>query len=274
MQNLKTIRVHLISESNCDSLIYMMKDVSNRFKSKVSIKQYVWSFVDNEKLIRIINIVRKQNNSVVIYHVANLELRNILKKNCKTYNIPSVAAFAHLIKEMSCVFDIKPDDSGVEEFLSFREAYSSRIEAMNYVMSHDDGKQMWHLENADIIIVGASRTSKTPTSIYLSHQGYNVANIPYVLGIDIDEILRPFKNKFIVGFYIQIDRLFAIRKNRLMGLKSEKQTNYTSYESISKEIIESKKYFISQRWPIIDVTYKSVEEIAAQIIKAITFTKQ
>ncbi|UAT42653.1 kinase/pyrophosphorylase [Anaplasmataceae bacterium AB001_6] len=265
---MKNIKIHLISDSVCDSLVYMSRDVFSRFQSKLTAKTYVWSFVGEKKMLRILNIVRKQKNRMIIYNIANLDIRQKLKDFCRNEQIMVVPAFAHLIKEVSCFCNVSPNEIGMEELLTFRDTYSSRIEAMNYAISHDDGKNIWDLTNADIVIVGASRTSKTPTSIYLSSQGYKVANIPYVLGVDMDFFTEKINSASLtVGFYIQVEHLFAIRNSRLYTIGLAKAENYASHESIKEEIKASRLYFQSKKWMTLDVTYKSVEEIAAQIIK-------
>lgn len=125
----------------------------------------------------------------------------------------------------------------------------------------------WELEEADVVVVGPSRTSKSPTCIYLAYRGFKAANIPYVKGCPLPPSLDTLKNPLIVGLTIDVERLLQIRKTRLVSLKQDEHTNYIDIDEVKKEIAESRKYYMQRRWPIIDVTRRSVEETAAQIIQ-------
>ena len=148
------------------------------------------------------------------------------------------------------------------------EEYYDRIEAIQFTMNHDDGNLVNDIEKSDIILVGVSRTSKTPTSIYLANKGFKVSNIPLVNENSIPNSLKNNKNKIcIIGLTAEPDRLVEVRKNRMSSLKDNTSTNYVNFEKISQEVEEAKKTFQKYKWPVIDVTRKSVEETAASIIK-------
>jgi len=155
------------------------------------------------------------------------------------------------------------------------DEYYKRIEAIQFTMNHDDGNLSDDLSKSDIILLGVSRTSKTPTSIYLANKGFKVSNIPLVNENSIPDSLKDKKNKFcIVGLTADADRLVEIRKNRLNSLKDNSSTNYINLEKISKEVESAKMTFQKYKWPIIDVSRKSVEETAASIIKIYEISKK
>ena len=154
------------------------------------------------------------------------------------------------------------------------EDYYKRIEAIQFTMSHDDGKKVDDIDNADIVLLGVSRTSKTPTSIYLANRGYKTVNIPLVLDHKIPENLKVNKKSCIIGLVADPERLSDIRRNRVAIMKEQRIKEYTDLESIKKEVEDSKKLFKKNNWPVIDVTRRSVEETAASILKIIDIKKR
>ena len=153
------------------------------------------------------------------------------------------------------------------------EDYYKRIEAIQYTMSHDDGKKIDDINSADVILLGVSRTSKTPTSIYLANRGYKTVNIPLVLEQKIPNDLNSNKSSCIIGLVADPERLSDIRRNRVAIMKDQNLKEYTDLDSIRKEVENSKKLFKKNNWPIIDVTRRSVEETAASILKIIEIKK-
>ena len=151
--------------------------------------------------------------------------------------------------------------------------YYKRIEAIQFTMSHDDGKKVDDINNADVILLGVSRTSKTPTSIYLANRGYKTVNIPLVLEQKIPEDLKSNKTSCIVGLVADPERLSDIRRNRVAIMKDQNLREYTDLDFIKKEVADSKKLFKQNNWPVIDVTRRSVEETAASILKIIEIKK-
>ena len=147
------------------------------------------------------------------------------------------------------------------------EEYFTRVEAINFALAHDDGQVHWELEDSDIVIVGVSRTSKSPTCVYLAYKGYRAANIPFVLDCPLPPSLETLKKPLVVGLTISPDRLQQIRKTRLQSLKQEQDTNYVEMERLQEEVAQSRKLFNKHKWPVIDVTKRSVEETAATILQ-------
>ena len=201
--------------------------------------------------------------------------QNFLMKKLKKKNIPCFGVLGDLIISFSKLLNqeasFKP--SGQH---ALTDEYYKRIEAIQFTMNHDDGNLSDDLDKSDIILLGVSRTSKTPTSIYLANKGFKVSNIPLVNENSIPNNLKDKKNKFcIVGLTADADRLVEIRKNRLLNsLKENSSTNYINLEKISKEVESAKKLFRNIRWPTIDVSRKSVEETAASVIKIYEISKK
>jgi regulator of PEP synthase PpsR (kinase-PPPase family) len=144
--------------------------------------------------------------------------------------------------------------------------YFNRIEALNYAIGHDDGQGTQRLESADVVLVGVSRTSKTPTCIYLAHRGVRAANVPLVPGAELPAALFELQKPLIVGLVVSPDRLIQIRKNRLLSLNEGRDTSYIDFEAVREETIRARRLFEKRDWPVIDVTRRSVEETAAAVI--------
>ena len=158
---------------------------------------------------------------------------------------------------------------------ALNEEYYERIEAIQFTMNHDDGNLSNDINKSDIILLGVSRTSKTPTSIYLANKGFKVSNIPLVNENSIPNSLKNNKNKIcIIGLTAEPNRLVEVRKNRMSSLKDNTSTNYVNFEKISQEVEEAKKTFQKYKWPVIDVSRKSVEETAASVIKIFEISKK
>jgi len=157
---------------------------------------------------------------------------------------------------------------------ALNEEYYERIEAIQFTMSHDDGNLLGDIEKSDIILLGVSRTSKTPTSIYLANRGYKTSNIPMINDRSVPETLKKNSSLCIVGLTTEPKRLYDIRKNRMNSLKETESTEYTNLEKIIKEVEDAKKIFKKFKWPIIDVSRKSVEETAASVIKIYEINKK
>ena len=258
------LNLHLVSDSTCETVAAVARSAVEHFKS-LEVNEFVWSLVGNKRHIdRIIANINPEKNNLIMYTMLDDELREYLKGKAAVLNVRCIPVLAHIIREISCYFSVSKDPNALPHRLS--DEYFNRIEAINYTIAHDDGQNLWDIDQADIVIVGVSRTSKSPTSIYLAYRGYKVANIPVINTIPMPVDFLSLEKKLVVGLTIDIDRLIQIRRNRLISIKNQSNSDYVDHEQVAAEVEEVKRICVANKWPIIDVTQKSIEEIAANIV--------
>jgi regulator of PEP synthase PpsR (kinase-PPPase family) len=262
---MKTIPIYLISDSTGDTVHAFARAALAQFMG-VRIEEHSYSLVRTERQLESILEILKKNPGPVLYTLVDKPLRRKLKQECSDLGVPCIAILAKVVEQLSDYLKIKSTPyPGKQHVLD--EQYFNRVEALHYTLAHDDGQITERLETADIILVGVSRTSKTPTSVYLAYRGYRTANIPYVKDVALPSILDKLTRPLIVGLTIQEERLIDIRKNRLLSLQETNSTAYVDAAAVKEEIAEAKQYFTSRRWPVIDVTRRSVEETVATILQ-------
>jgi len=212
----------------------------------------------------------RENPGPVIFTLISSRTRQPLVEECSRLGIPCVSVLDAVIEMFAKYFDRKTvNRPGGQHTLN--AAYFDRIEALHYVMAHDDGQATQDISDADLILIGVSRTSKTPTSIYLAnHYGLKTANVPFVPGIPLPENLFELENVVMVGLTASADRLVQIRRNRLLMLNQKPETDYVDIDTVKAEISEARKLFSKHAWPVIDVTRRSIEETAAGIYQLYT----
>ena len=261
-----THQIFLISDSTGETLdrIFMaLKAQFNNFNYELN----QFSFTRTETQIStILKNAKKQDSPIILYTVVNSKLAKFLAEESNKVSIPCFGVLGDLILNFSKILNQKATHKPSGQHV-LDEEYYKRIEAIQFTMNHDDGNQTENILESDIILVGVSRTSKTPTSIYLANRGLKTSNIPLVNEMSIPKDLIYATNICIVGLVTEAERLFDIRRNRLNTLKENEASDYTNLEKIRTEVEESKKIFKKNKWPTIDVTRKSVEETAASIIK-------
>ena len=262
-----TYQIFLISDSTGETLDRIFMSLKAQF-SNIEYKINSYSFTRTEnQILKILDIAKKQNNSIILYTIVDNSLAKFLANKSDEKKIPCFGVLGSLILSFSKLFNQKASHEPSGQHV-LNEEYYNRIEAIQYTMNHDDGNLPNDVAKSDIILLGVSRTSKTPTSIYLANKGYKTANIPLVNNSSIPEILKKQpKNFCVIGLTTEAERLVDIRKNRMVSLKETKSQDYTDLEKIKKEVNEAKKLFKKYNWPTIDVTRKSVEETAASVIK-------
>ena len=262
-----TYQIYLISDSTGETLDRIFLAIKAQFKNfNYKIHPYSFSRTENQ-ILKILNTAKKQKNSIILYTIVDSNLVRFLTTESNKIKIPCFGILGDLIISFSKLLKQKATHipSGQHEL---NAEYYDKIEALQFTMNHDDGNSINDIEKSDIILLGVSRTSKTPTSIYLANKGLRTSNIPLVNENSIPELLKK-QNKItcIVGLTIEAKRLADVRKNRLNTLKEKESTDYTNLNKIKEEIEEAKKTFKKYQWPTIDMTRKSVEETAASIIK-------
>tara|TARA_Y100000590_G_scaffold447196_1_gene582070 strand:- start:1336 stop:2097 length:762 start_codon:yes stop_codon:yes gene_type:complete len=230
------------------------------------LNQFSFTRTENQ-ILKILEQAKKTENPIILYTIVNSKLAKFLAAQSFKKNIPCFGVLGDLILNFSKILNQKASHEPSGQHI-LNEEYYDRIEAIQFTMNHDDGNQVDDIEKSDIILLGVSRTSKTPTSIYLANRGYKTSNIPLVNENSIPEkILKKGFHSCVVGLVTEAERLYDLRKNRLTSLKEDKNTEYINLNKIRKELENSKKIFKNNKWPSIDVTRKSVEETAASVIK-------
>jgi regulator of PEP synthase PpsR (kinase-PPPase family) len=262
-----TYQIYLISDSTGETLDRIFLALKAQFKN-IEYKVHSYSFTRTEnQILKILEDAKKNENSVILYTIVDNNLAKYLATVSDKKKIPCFGVLGNLILNFSKILNQKASHEPSGQH-ALNEEYYDRIEAIQFTMNHDDGNLLNDIEKSDIILVGVSRTSKTPTSIYLANKGFKTSNIPLVNEDSLPKKLRENPQiTCVVGLNTEPERLVDLRKNRMNSLKETENRKYTSIESIKKEIMDAKKTFQKYRWPSIDVTRKSVEETAASIIK-------
>ena len=262
-----TYQIYLISDSTGETLDRIFLALKAQFLN-MEYKVHSYSFTRTEnQVLKILEDARKNKNSIILYTIVDNSLAKYLANTSEDKNIPCFGVLGNLILNFSKILNQKASHEPSGQHI-LNDEYYDRIEAIQFTMNHDDGNLINEVEKSDIILVGVSRTSKTPTSIYLANKGFKTSNIPLVNENSLPESLK--KNPqvaCVVGLSTEPERLADLRKNRMNSLKETENIQYTDLENIKKEVLEAKKTFQKYRWPSIDVTRKSVEETAASIIK-------
>ena len=263
----KSHNIYLISDSTGETLDRIFLALKAQFENfDYQISQF--SFTRTETQIKkIIENAEKNENPIILYTIVNNKLAKFLANETNKKKIPCFGVLGELIVNFSKLLNQKASHEPSGQHILNKEYYD-RIEAIQFTMNHDDGNNIGGIEKSDIVLLGVSRTSKTPTSIYLANRGYKTSNIPLVNEKSVPDKMKNIKFKpCVVGLTTEANRLFEIRKNRLTSLKEKDRTEYINLNEIKKELENSKKIFRLNNWPTIDVTRKSVEETAASIIK-------
>ncbi len=256
--------LHLVSDATGDTLLALASAALAQFEG-VETNRYIWPMIRSEtNMAPVIEAIEK-NPGLVMFTLVDHNLRQILWDECRRLQVP-------------CVPVLDPIISALENFLGARSRelpgrqhimdadYFERIDAIHYSLSHDDGQSVDDFDHADVVLVGISRTSKTPTCMYLANRGLKAANIPMVPGIPLPDEILNLENILVVGLTASPDRLVQIRRNRLQYLNQGDDTDYVDIQAVKDEVVNARRLFESKGWPMIDVTRRSIEETAAAII--------
>ena len=262
-----TYQIYLISDSTGETLDRIFLALKAQFLN-IEYKVHSYSFTRTKnQILKILENAKKSENSIILYTIVDNNLAKYLANVSENKNIPCFGVLVNLILNFSKILNQKATHEPSGQHI-LNEEYYDRIEAIQFTMNHDDGNLINEVDKSDIILVGVSRTSKTPTSIYLANKGFKTSNIPLVNENSLPESLKNNPQiACVVGLSTEPERLADLRKNRMNSLKERENIQYTDLENIKKEVLEAKKTFKKYRWPLIDVTRKSVEETAASIIK-------
>ena len=263
----KIYQIYQVSDSTGETLDRIFSAIKAQF-SHFDCKTIHYSFTRTKNQIdKIISKSKSEKNIIILYTIVDNDLAKYLATESKKNNIPCFEVLGNLISNFSKLLKQEASRKPSGQHALDKEYYD-RIEAVQFTMAHDDGKIIYDLEKSDVILVGISRTSKTPTSIYLANRGYKVSNIPIIPNKELPtNLIESAKKTCAIGLVCDSIRLLDVRRNRVQSLHEDRPGDYTNEKEILNELEKSKKIFKKYNWPIIDVTRKSVEETAASIIK-------
>ena len=256
--------IHLVSDSTGETLNAMGRAVCARFDDVLPIEHLFPLVRSQRQLDRVLEEIANAPG-VVLHTIVDTDLRRALEEGCRDLGITCIPALDPLMAALSRYLGASVSMRvGAQHAMD--SDYFNRMEALNYAIANDDGQGVERLEQADVVLVGISRTSKTPTCIYLAHRGIKAANVPLVPGATLPERLTMLKGPMVVGLTASPDRLVQIRKNRLLSLHENRESAYVDIDAVRDETIQARRLYERNGWPVIDVTRRSVEETAAAII--------
>lgn len=260
--------VHLVSDSTGQTLNAIMRAAVAQFEGILPLEHNYYLVRSEKQLDRVLQEI-DDAPGVVWFTVSDHNLRHRLEKFCRERNIPMLPVLDHSVDMLSRHLGLAATDRVAGQH-NLDDDYFRRMEAINFTLAHDDGQATQGLHNADVVLVGVSRTSKTPTCVYLANRGVKAANVPLVPGVPPPDNLLTLKGPMVVGLKVSPDRLMQIRKQRLISLNESPTTDYADEDTIRREVTEANRLFQRQKWPVIDVSRRSVEETAAAILNKLS----
>ncbi len=257
--------LHLISDSTGETLITVARAASAQY-AKVQPVEHVYPLVRTQKQLDRVLAEIAEEPGIVLYTLLENDLVERLEKHCRELSLPCLSILGPVLQLLRSYLGAETTHRvGAQHTLNAE--YFKRIDALNFTMLHDDGQHLDGLEEADVVLVGVSRTSKTPTSIYLANRGVKTGNVPLVPGVDVSRYVEDLSRPLVVGLYASPERIVQIRQNRLLGLKAHHDDDqYIDRKAVAEEVALSRKLCAKHNWPSIDVTRRSIEETAAAVL--------
>jgi regulator of PEP synthase PpsR (kinase-PPPase family) len=259
--------VHLVSDSTGETLNAVMRAACAQFDNIAPLEHNYYLVRSPKQLERVLKEIENAPG-VVLYTITDENLRARLEERCRELGSPTLAVIDGAVNMLSRYLGLKSAHKVAGQY-HLDADYFQRIETINFALQHDDGQHTEHLREADVVLVGVSRTSKTPTCVYLGNRGVKAANVPLVPGVDVPDILTGPNAPLVVALKISPDRLVQIRRQRLLSLNESADTAYADEENVQEEVTQANRLFVRMKWPTIDVSRRSVEETAAAILNII-----
>jgi len=261
--------LHLISDSTGETLTTVARAATAQY-TKVMPVEHVYPLVRTERQLDRVLAEIDESPGIVLYTLLEDDLVSRLEKHCKQLSLPCLSVLGPVLQLLQSYLGTATSHRvGAQHVLNAE--YFKRIDALNYTMLHDDGQHIEDLEDADVVLVGVSRTSKTPTSIYLANRGVKTGNVPLVPGITIAPKVEELARPLVIGLFASPERIVQIRQNRLLGLKAHQDDDqYIDRKAVAEEVAFSRKLCAKHNWPSIDVTRRSIEETAAAVLQLLT----
>lgn len=263
--------VHLVSDSTGETLNAVMRAACAQFENVQPLEHNYYLVRSKRQLERVMREIESAPG-VVWFTIADSELRMELETFCRERKVPMLPVLDGSVAMLSRHLGVAASDKIAGQHILDAE-YFERMEAINFALTHDDGQNVAGLRGADVILLGVSRTSKTPTCVYLANRGVKAGNIPLVPGVPVPDILETFKDgngPTVIGLKITVERLLQIRSQRLLALNETTQTDYVDADMVKKEVTEANRLFQRNKWKVIDVSRRSVEETAAAILNKLS----
>lgn len=257
--------LHLVSDATGETLLAVGRAAAAQYAT-VNAVEHVYPLIRTQHQLDHVFTEIDANPGIVLYTLVDRELAVRIETHCRDTGLPCLSVLGPVLSLFQSYLgaETTPRVGGQH---TLNAEYFRRIDALNFTMMHDDGQHVDDLEQADVVLVGVSRTSKTPTSIYLANRGIKTANIPLVPGIATPTNLESLARPLVIGLYASVERIVQVRQNRLLGLNAaQPDSTYVDREAVSHEIAFSKQFCAKRGWPAIDVTRRSIEETAAAII--------
>ena len=257
--------IHLVSDSTGDTVHSVARACLVQFDGAQAI-EHIWSMVRTRSQIDRIIAAVEANRGLVLFTLVNNALRSALEEGCRRLQVPAIPVLDPVIGALAAFLGRESRGLPGQQHMLDQE-YFARIDAMTFALNHDDGQSSWGFDDADVCLVGVSRTSKTPTCLYLANRSIKAANVPFVPGVPLPTELLAAKHPLIVGLTNDPERLIQLRRHRLEVLHHSYPGGYTDIEAVRTEVREARRVFAERRWPVIDVTRRSIEETAASIMR-------
>lgn len=260
----KSIAIHLVSDSTGDTVHAVARACLVQFEG-VEPEFHTWSLVRSQSHLQKALAAIATHPGPVLFTMVDDRLRGALQDGCRALKVPLIPILDPVIGALGSYLGMTSGHQPGKQHVLDND-YFRRIDAMTFTQNHDDGQANWNLDEADVVLVGVSRTSKSPTCMYLANRGYKAANVPLVPGIAVPEALMKASKPLIVGLTKDPNRLVQIRRNRLRQLDQDQETSYTDIDQVRAEMTFARRLFEEKGWPVIDVSRRSIEETAAAIL--------
>jgi regulator of PEP synthase PpsR (kinase-PPPase family) len=256
--------LHLVSDATGETLQMVARAAITQFADSEATEHH-WTMIRTERQLNEVVVGLVEKRGIVLYTLVDETLRRDLEKACRRLNLVAVDVLMPAIRALGTFLHAESKaQPGIQHVLD--EEYFERIEAMQFTLTHDDGQSMHDLNDADVVLVGVSRTSKTPTSMYLANRSVRTANVPLVPGQPLPEELENLKGPLVVGLTTSVKRLVQIRRNRMQMLNELHETDYTDEDAVKQEVAEARRLFNKMGWEVIDVAGRSIEEASAAVL--------
>ncbi|MCA8906422.1 MAG: kinase/pyrophosphorylase [Rhodospirillaceae bacterium] len=264
MADTKRFHMHLVSDATGETIQSVVRACIAQFE-QVKAEEHFWNMVRTDRQLDWVLDGIRQDPGVVVFTLVDEHLRRRLTDFCREVGVPCISVLDPVIATLGNYLGLRSQSRPGRQY-TLDAAYFSRMEAVDFTLTHDDGQSTWDLHLADVVIVGVSRTSKTPTCLYLANRGYSAANIPYVPNCPLPPEVMKLTRPLIVGVTKDPDQLVQVRRNRMRMLNQSVGTDYVNPEAVRAEVLEARRFYNARGWPVIDVSRRAIEETAAEIL--------